>query len=103
MLHFDNVSTFYGKIQALHGVNVETRQGETVTLIGANRAGKSTRRMRRCGSPQAHSGRIKYMGKEPVRQTSAQIMRKSIAAVPEGSRVFARLTMEETLAMGGFF
>ncbi len=97
MLQFENVSTFYGKIQALHSVNVEIRQGEIVTLIGANGAGKSTLLMTLCGSPQAHSGSIRYMGEELVGQSSAQIMRKSIAVV------FARLTVEENLAMGGFF
>ena len=103
MLQFENVSTFYGKIQALHGVNVEVRQGEIVTLIGANGAGKSTLMMTLCGSPQAQSGSIRYLGEELVGLTSAQIMRKSIAVVPEGRRVFARLTVEENLAMGGFF
>ncbi|WP_300730727.1 ABC transporter ATP-binding protein [Pseudomonas sp.] len=103
MLQFENVSTFYGKIQALHSVNVEVRQGEIVTLIGANGAGKSTLMMTLCGSPQASSGSIRYLGEELVGLTSAQIMRKSIAVVPEGRRVFARLTVEENLAMGGFF
>ena len=103
MLQFENVSTFYGKIQALHSVNVEVRQGEIVTLIGANGAGKSTLLMTLCGSPQAHSGSIRYLGEELVGQHSAHIMRKSIAVVPEGRRVFARLTVEENLAMGGFF
>ena len=95
MLQFENVSTFYGKIQALHSVNVEVRQGEIVTLIGANGAGKSTLMMTLCGSPQAHSGSIRYLGEELVGLSSAQIMRKSIAVVPEGRRVFARLTVEE--------
>ncbi|KPB20153.1 ABC transporter ATP-binding protein [Pseudomonas amygdali] len=103
MLQFENVSTFYGKIQALHSVNVEVRQGEIVTLIGANGAGKSTLLMTLCGSPRAHSGSICYMGEELVGLESSIIMRKSIAVVPEGRRVFARLTVEENLAMGGFF
>jgi branched-chain amino acid transport system ATP-binding protein len=103
MLYFENVSTFYGKIQALHDVNVEVRQGEIVTLIGANGAGKSTLLMTLCGSPQASSGSIRYQGEELVGMDTPQIMRKSIAVVPEGRRVFARLTVEENLAMGGFF
>ncbi len=103
MLTFDKVSTFYGKIQALHDVCVEVRQGEIVTLIGANGAGKSTLLMTLCGSPQASSGSIRYQGEELVGQDTPQIMRKSIAIVPEGRRVFARLTVEENLAMGGFF
>jgi branched-chain amino acid transport system ATP-binding protein len=103
MLQFDNVSTFYGKIQALHGVSIDVQQGEIVTLIGANGAGKSTLLMTLCGSPRAHSGSIRYMGEELVGLESSVIMRKSIAVVPEGRRVFARLTVEENLAMGGFF
>ncbi|MEK1942131.1 MAG: ABC transporter ATP-binding protein [Pseudomonas sp.] len=103
MLYFDNVSTFYGKIQALHNVNVEVQKGEIVTLIGANGAGKSTLLMTLCGSPRAASGSIRYQGEELVGLESSEIMRKSIAVVPEGRRIFARLTVEENLAMGGFF
>ena len=103
MLTFKNVSTFYGKIQALHDINVEVRKGEIVTLIGANGAGKSTLLMTLCGSPRAASGSIRYEGEELVGLDSPEIMRKSIAVVPEGRRVFARLTVEENLAMGGFF
>ena len=103
MLRFDNVSTFYGKIQALHGISIDVQQGEIVTLIGANGAGKSTLLMTLCGTPRAASGSIRYMGDELVGLDTPQIMRKSIAVVPEGRRVFARLTVEENLAMGGFF
>jgi branched-chain amino acid transport system ATP-binding protein len=103
MLYFENVSTFYGKIQALHDVNVEVRQGEIVTLIGANGAGKSTLLMTLCGSPQASRGSIRYQGEELIGQDTPSIMRKSIAVVPEGRRVFSRLTVEENLVMGGFF
>ena len=103
MLYFDNVSTFYGKIQALHNVSVEVQKGEIVTLIGANGAGKSTLLMTLCGSPRATSGSIRYQGEELVGLESSVIMRKSIAVVPEGRRIFARLTVEENLAMGGFF
>lgn len=103
MLYFDNVCTFYGKIQALHNVSVEVQKGEIVTLIGANGAGKSTLLMTLCGSPRATSGSIRYQGEELVGLESSVIMRKSIAVVPEGRRIFARLTVEENLAMGGFF
>jgi branched-chain amino acid transport system ATP-binding protein len=103
MLTFDKVSTFYGKIQALHGVSMDVKKGEIVTLIGANGAGKSTLLMTLCGSPRAASGSIRYEGEELVGKESYDIMRKSIAVVPEGRRVFARLTVEENLAMGGFF
>ncbi|MBA1262798.1 ABC transporter ATP-binding protein [Stutzerimonas stutzeri] len=103
MLYFENVSTCYGKIQALHSVNVEIRKGEIVTLIGANGAGKSTLLMTLCGSPQASGGSIRFEGEELVGQQTCDIMRKDIAVVPEGRRIFARLTVEENLAMGGFF
>jgi branched-chain amino acid transport system ATP-binding protein len=103
MLYFDKVSTFYGKIQALHDVSVEVRQGEIVTLIGANGAGKSTLLMTLCGSPQASSGSIRYQDEELIGQNTPDIMRRSIAVVPEGRRVFSRLTVEENLVMGGFF
>ena len=103
MLYFNNVSTFYGKIQALHDINIEVQKGEIVTLTGANGAGKSTLLMTLCGSPRASSGSIRYQGDELVGLDTPEIMRKSIAVVPEGRRVFARLTVEENLAMGGFF
>ena len=103
MLYFNNVSTFYGKIQALHDINIEVQKGKIVTLIGANGAGKSTLLMTLCGTPRASSGSIRYQGDELVGLDTPEIMRKSIAVVPEGRRVFARLTVEENLAMGGFF
>ena len=103
MLDFANVSTFYGKIQALHEVSLCVRQGEIVTLIGCNGAGKSTLLLTLCGSPRAASGSIRYLGEELVGLESSAIMRKGIAIVPEGRRIFARLTVEENLAMGGFF
>ena len=103
MLYFENVSTFYGKIQALHNVNVEVRKGEIVTLIGANGAGKSTLLMTLCGTPMASEGSIRFEGEELVGKQTCDILRKDIAVVPEGRRIFARLTVEENLAMGGFF
>ena len=103
MLNFKDVCTFYGKIQALHNISIDVEQGEIVTLIGANGAGKSTLLMTLCGSPQASSGSIRFMGDELVGLDTPDIMRRSIAVVPEGRRVFARLTVEENLAMGGFF
>ncbi len=103
MLQFDNVSTFYGKIQALHGVSLSVQRGEIVTLIGANGAGKSTLLMTLCGSPRAASGSIRYEEEELVGQDTCDIMRKSIAIVPEGRHIFARLTVEENLVMGAYY
>ena len=103
MLELRNVSTHYGKIQALHDVSVEVKEGEIVTLIGANGAGKTTLLMTLCGEPKPSSGSIWFEGEQISSLSTARIMRKDIAVVPEGRRIFARLTVEENLLMGAFF
>ncbi|WP_285274547.1 ABC transporter ATP-binding protein [Halopseudomonas bauzanensis] len=103
MLSFTDVNTFYGKIQALHNVSLEVEAGEIVTLIGANGAGKTTLLMTLCGDPAPTSGSIRYRDEELAGMDTCDIMRRDIAIVPEGRRVFSRLTVEENLAMGAFF
>lgn len=103
MLEFNNVSAQYGKIQALHQVSLSVKKGEIVTLIGANGAGKTTLLSTLCGEPRATEGEILYNADVITSLPTAQIMRKDIALVPEGRRVFGRMTVEENLAMGGFF
>ena len=103
MLTISGVHTFYGQIEALRGVDINVEEGEIVTLIGANGAGKTTLLMTLCGDPSATTGSIRYEGEELTGLTTAEIMRKDIAIVPEGRRVFSRLTVEENLGMGGFF
>lgn len=103
MLRIENVNTHYGPIQALHDVSVEVKQGEIVTLIGANGAGKTTLMMTICGDPQATSGSVKFDGEEISGLQTAKIMQKGLAIVPEGRRVFSGMTVEENLAMGGYF
>ena len=103
MLQLQGVSTHYGKIQALHEVSLEVGQGEIVTLIGANGAGKTSLLMTLCGDPRASAGSIRFENEELTGLPTSEIMRKGIAVVPEGRRVFARLTVEENLAMGAFF
>ncbi|ORM51643.1 branched-chain amino acid ABC transporter ATP-binding protein [Pantoea conspicua] len=103
MLTIENVSAHYGKIQALHNVSLYINQGEIVTLIGANGAGKTTLLGTLCGEPRATHGTITFDGKTITDWQTARIMREAIAIVPEGRRVFARMTVEENLAMGGFF
>ena len=103
MLELRNVSTHYGKIQALHDVSVEIKEGEIVTLIGANGAGKTTLLMTLCGEPKPSSGSIWFEGEQIDSLSTARIMRKDIAVVPEGRRIFARLTVQENLLMGAFF
>ncbi|WLS79227.1 high-affinity branched-chain amino acid ABC transporter ATP-binding protein LivF [Erwinia pyri] len=103
MLSLENVSAHYGKIQALHNVSLQINQGEIVTLIGANGAGKTTLLGTLCGEPRATQGSITFDGKAITEWQTARIMREAIAIVPEGRRVFSRMTVEENLAMGGFF
>ncbi|WP_313655018.1 high-affinity branched-chain amino acid ABC transporter ATP-binding protein LivF [Pantoea sp.] len=103
MLTIENVSAHYGKIQALHNVSLSINQGEIVTLIGANGAGKTTLLGTLCGEPRATQGTITFDGKVITDWQTSRIMREAIAIVPEGRRVFSRMTVEENLAMGGFF
>ena len=103
MLEFKNVSTYYGKIQALHDVSLHINEGEIVTLIGANGAGKTTLLMTLCGDPKPQSGQVLFEGLDITQWHTAKIMRGDIAIVPEGRRIFSRLTVEENLSMGAFF
>ncbi|NDV86695.1 ATP-binding cassette domain-containing protein [Aurantimonas aggregata] len=100
LLAVRGVQTFYGKIQALRGVDVDVHEGEIVTLIGANGAGKSTLMMTICGNPRASTGQILYRGEDITHLPTHDIMSKSIAQSPEGRRVFARMTVMENLQMG---
>lgn len=103
MLEIKNVSTFYGKIAALTDVSVHIKKGEIVSLIGANGAGKTTLLMTICGDPKPSQGQILFEGKDITQDTTSSIMRGDIAIVPEGRRIFSRLTVEENLSMGAFF
>ena len=100
MLAIRGVHTYYGKIQALRGVNVNVYEGEIVTMIGANGAGKSTLMMTICGNPQAREGQIIYRGDDITALPTHDIMSRSIAQSPEGRRVFSRMTVMENLQMG---
>ena len=100
LLTVRGVTTYYGKIIALRGVDIDVNQGEIVTLIGANGAGKSTLMMTICGTPQARDGRIVFDGADITRMPTHEIMRRSIAQSPEGRRIFPRMTVLENLQMG---
>ena len=100
LLSVSGVETYYGKIVALHGVDVEVRPGEIVTLIGSNGAGKSTLMMTICGNPRARAGTIVYDGIDITGMPTHQIMRMGIAQSPEGRRIFPRMTVLENLQMG---
>ena len=100
LLQLRGVETFYGKIQALKGVDIDVNEGEIVTLIGANGAGKSTTMMTIFGSPRARSGTVTFEGEDITGLPPHLIARKSIAQSPEGRRIFPRMTVYENLQMG---
>ncbi|MCQ8781190.1 ABC transporter ATP-binding protein [Mangrovibrevibacter kandeliae] len=100
LLTVRGLDTFYGKIQALRGVDIDVNEGEIVTIIGANGAGKSTLMMTICGNPRAAKGQITYRGEDITRLPTHDIMSKDIAQSPEGRRVFPRMTVMENLQMG---
>jgi branched-chain amino acid transport system ATP-binding protein len=100
LLDIAGVHTFYGRIEALKGVDLTVGQGEIVTLIGANGAGKSTLLMTICGRPRAAAGRILYDGVDITAMATNEIVRLGIAQSPEGRRIFARMSVRENLQMG---
>ena len=100
MLSISGIETFYGRIQALRGVDIEVAEGEIVTLIGANGAGKSTLLMTVCGNPRAAKGVIKFGGADITQLPTNEIIRMGIAQAPEGRRIFPRMTVMENLQLG---
>jgi branched-chain amino acid transport system ATP-binding protein len=100
MLKISNVETFYGKIQALRGVDIDVNSGEIVSLIGSNGAGKSTLLMTISGVNKARTGEIVFEGKNIEKYEAHNIVDLGIAQVPEGRRIFSRLTVEENLRLG---
>nr|WP_236943621.1 ABC transporter ATP-binding protein [Jeongeupia sp. USM3] len=103
MLEYSGVHAYYGAIHALRGVDLIVNEGEIVTLIGANGAGKSTLMMTLFGKPAASTGRISFQGEDITRMQTHQIAHKGIALVPEGRRIFQRMTVMENLQMGATF
>jgi branched-chain amino acid transport system ATP-binding protein len=100
LLAVRGVTTFYGKIQALRGINLQVNAGEIVALIGSNGAGKSTLMMTICGNPRARDGSITYDGRDITRLATHEIARMRVAQSPEGRRIFPRMTVLENLQMG---
>jgi branched-chain amino acid transport system ATP-binding protein len=102
LLEVNDIHTYYGAIHALKGISVEVDEGEIVTLIGANGAGKSTALNTICGIMRPRGGTIHLEG-EPIHELPAhEIVMRGVAQAPEGRRVFARLTVTENLEMGAF-
>ena len=100
MLSISGLHAGYGRIEALHGVDLEVAAGEIVALIGANGAGKSTLLMTICGVLQARRGTIHFAGQDITHLRTFAIVRLGIAQSPEGRRVFPRMTVLENLQMG---
>ena len=102
MLKINNIQTFYGNIQALKDVSIEINEGEIVTLIGANGAGKSTTLMSISGITPPRSGDILLDGDSITNLSPDKIVQKGIIQVPEGRRIFPDMTVLENLEMGAF-
>jgi branched-chain amino acid transport system ATP-binding protein len=101
LLTIDSLEASYGDARALHGISFSLNQGETLALIGANGAGKSTLLKCICGLIQSKTGSIAYKGEMIDRLPAYEIVKRGIALVPEGRRLFPSLSVEENLMLGG--
>ena len=102
MLKIDNIDVYYGAIHALKGISLEVKEGEIVTLIGANGAGKSTTLRTISGLLKPKTGSITFLGQNIEGVRAHEIVKKGISQVPEGRRVFAEMTVMENLDLGAF-
>jgi branched-chain amino acid transport system ATP-binding protein len=102
MLELNNVNVFYRAIHALRNISIKIEEGEVVTLIGANGAGKSTTLKAISGMQKTKSGNIKLNGKEINSIQAADVVKLGISHVPEGRRVFSKMSVMENLEMGAF-
>jgi branched-chain amino acid transport system ATP-binding protein len=102
MLRISNLNVFYGVIQALHDVSLEVRQGEIVTLIGSNGAGKSTTLMTLSGVVEPASGKVEFEGKDLEDVAPHERVTAGLVQSPEGRRVFSSLTVAENLDLGAY-
>jgi branched-chain amino acid transport system ATP-binding protein len=102
VLELEDVHTYYGSIHALKGISIEVREGEIVTLIGANGAGKSTTLRSINGLNHPRDGRISFQGRDITFLVPHEIVRLGIAQSPEGRKLFGRMTVLENLEMGAF-
>ena len=102
LLKLENVHTYYGHIHALKGISIEVNEGEVVTLIGANGAGKSTTLRTISGLARPRVGTVTFQGTALNNLPPHKITRMGVGHVPEGRRIFPELTVRENLEMGGF-
>src|SRR6188768_1917080 len=102
MLMIESIRAGYGPLEVLSGVSLEVRPGEIVTMIGSNGAGKTTTLMCVSGIIPIRAGRILFDGEEIQRVPADQLVKRGLAQVPEGRKIFPRLTVLENLEMGAF-
>jgi len=102
LLEVRDVETYYGSIQALKGISIEVREGEIVTLIGSNGAGKSTTLRSINGLNHPRNGTISFQGRDITRDAPHSIVKMGIAQSPEGRKLFPRMSVTENLEMGAF-
>ncbi|MGC9796106.1 ABC transporter ATP-binding protein [Fervidobacterium riparium] len=102
MLEIMDLHVHYGGIHALKGISMKVEEGQIISLIGANGAGKSTTLRTICGLKEATRGSIKYKGKELTKLDTSEIVKMGITMVPEGRRVFSNLTVYENLLAGAY-
>ena len=102
ILKVEDINVYYGSIHAIKGVSFEVNQGEIVTLIGANGAGKSTTLNTISGLLHSKTGSVTFLGEDLGRIPCHKIVSKGLALVPEGRRVFLQMTVQENLEMGAF-
>jgi branched-chain amino acid transport system ATP-binding protein len=102
LLELENVHAYYGAIHALQGISLSVEEGEIVTLIGANGAGKTTTLNTISGLVRPREGHIRLAGQEIGGTPPHEVVVRGIVQVPEGRRIFARLTIEENLRMGAY-
>ena len=102
LLETHDLTAFYGHFQALYGISLTLREGETVAIIGANGAGKTTFLKTVAGLIKARPSAVQFAGKDVGSRPAADIVRRGIALVPEGRRLFPSLSVEENLLVGGY-
>jgi branched-chain amino acid transport system ATP-binding protein len=102
LLEVDDIHTFYGNIEALRGISLEVAEGEIVTLIGSNGAGKSTTLRSISGLTPPRQGRIRFDGREIEQVPAQDIVRLGISQAPEGRHCFQRMTVRENLELGAY-
>lgn len=102
MLTINDINVFYGAIHAIKGVSLEVNEGEIVTLIGANGAGKSTILRTISGLLKPKTGSIQFVGQEIAGMSAHEIVKTGISQVPEGRRIFAEMSVLENLELGAF-